>query len=966
MDERRATMSLYIPDNTDLDFDFIGFSFGDYHFPSSDPDLASVYRVSDGNRYNDNIIPTIQDKSVQKPGSDGTLYWESFHTQRTFSVNIAFDGLTETGYRKLRQIFNGKDVQRLIFDEAPYKYYKAKVQSPPQLKTICFEEDGVRIYKGEGTIQFICYDPYGHCPADKKYWGTGMYQIPDSLTEQSVLDFAHNTYYWYDTNENEYVAYNGNDVDTTGKLAQTYEAKTARDIQWAIKQEDGKEYPISKAQNVLIFKERVDLIIDSKSMSNEGSMYLQFAVPLGYPSRRELVDAYKTQTNYDLSWAEYVRTADLTARMGYIPVRNYGDLCVKTNDSKDVILSNLESGEKKYYWKESGTGKLIGYAIAQYNSGQYRPPYYERRGPIFIKEDGEYLLYGGDDLTTQNLLGYRVYQWGINKEYYTYNSRTKKYVLFEKNYLERTQTITLEGGNYYEKAIDTPPFQFMRLSGASDSIDTIIERFNKKQIWVFKELIDKIHEKGTTDRNGVKYIYDYVKFTDGTYNYRTVQRVRCAIENRTDDPNERIKVVRLRGPVGYPVDEAWCTIDEATNPIEQKNQYIDQKPVYSDCYISNQLVHWERTLVPTLDSRRDVKQYYVEVTNTETQQEEMWKYEDSSDPVRIGELFPEDQLIYEIEDIKFGQAGVTPWVTLYPTEHPIELERYKTRRYNTGTIKTRLFEPTTTYNYNDRDYFTSLSDNPNSLGYSILKNIGSSTDYYLPTVDNAPATNRTYYTYDETNNTYVEFTGKQFVPGTTYYVRNLFIRSTTGRNDNSNYIPRLLWDAYPIQQYPTRNQWIPSSGLLETRGKFDIGLQTQIELYNPGDIPVGICIVIYKGRVQQLSKLTLTQGGQIIGQMTFQDFILSNANLGSDLGIIVNSTTNLIEGYSEWGGTVENSTLSGKLYNKYLLAGDFFKVPVGESTLSISGISREFEITPGSTSSIDPVISAVSYEYLYY
>ena len=94
------------------------------------------------------------------PGSDGTLYWESFYTNKTFSINIAFDHLTEDNYRKLRQWLNGKDRGELVFDEAPYKAYTVKIKDPPQLKTICFMEDGKRIYKGEGTISFVAYYPF--------------------------------------------------------------------------------------------------------------------------------------------------------------------------------------------------------------------------------------------------------------------------------------------------------------------------------------------------------------------------------------------------------------------------------------------------------------------------------------------------------------------------------------------------------------------------------------------------------------------------------------------------------------------------------------------------------------------------------------------------------------------------------------------------------------------------------------
>jgi hypothetical protein len=52
----------------------------------------------------------------------------------------------------MRQWLDGKEIHDLVFDEAPYKVYSAKVTGTPQLKTVCFSENDERIYKGEGTI----------------------------------------------------------------------------------------------------------------------------------------------------------------------------------------------------------------------------------------------------------------------------------------------------------------------------------------------------------------------------------------------------------------------------------------------------------------------------------------------------------------------------------------------------------------------------------------------------------------------------------------------------------------------------------------------------------------------------------------------------------------------------------------------------------------------------------------------
>jgi hypothetical protein len=67
----------------------------------------------------------------------------------------------------------------LVFDEEPYKKYIVKVQSAPQLKYLCFDTEinstitdlykfnetyQGRVYKGEGTIQFVAYEPFARCP----------------------------------------------------------------------------------------------------------------------------------------------------------------------------------------------------------------------------------------------------------------------------------------------------------------------------------------------------------------------------------------------------------------------------------------------------------------------------------------------------------------------------------------------------------------------------------------------------------------------------------------------------------------------------------------------------------------------------------------------------------------------------------------------------------------------------------
>ena len=142
------------------DIDFLAFSFNGLH----SWDDFGIIRTSDGNRYNDNLMPTMQDKTAEVPGGDGMYYFGTTHKQKDFSISFAFDNMSETTYRRMKQWLNGKEIGDLWFSEAPYKVYTAKPTGTPNIKSLCFEIDGQRVYKGEGSIQFVAYWPYAHTP----------------------------------------------------------------------------------------------------------------------------------------------------------------------------------------------------------------------------------------------------------------------------------------------------------------------------------------------------------------------------------------------------------------------------------------------------------------------------------------------------------------------------------------------------------------------------------------------------------------------------------------------------------------------------------------------------------------------------------------------------------------------------------------------------------------------------------
>lgn len=146
--------------------DFTGFYFNGHH-----SSIYGLVRTSDGDRYKEDLIPEFEDREIKLVGGDGDLYQGRRFKTKKLSIQIAFDHITEQQFRGLRQWLGTDQLCELRFDERPYKTYWVKPSSPPELEYICFmedKEDGSngdkeRIYKGEGSIEFMAYDPFGYC-----------------------------------------------------------------------------------------------------------------------------------------------------------------------------------------------------------------------------------------------------------------------------------------------------------------------------------------------------------------------------------------------------------------------------------------------------------------------------------------------------------------------------------------------------------------------------------------------------------------------------------------------------------------------------------------------------------------------------------------------------------------------------------------------------------------------------------
>ena len=135
--------------------EFIAFSFGD--FDSKD---WGIYRISNGNRYNIDLSPQMNDITADVPGGDGQYFFGTQYKTKNFSVEFVFENLTEKGLSNLKQTFSGKELKELCFSEYPDRVYTAKITGNPIVKVVPFDTNGGTIYKGEGSIQFTAYWPY--------------------------------------------------------------------------------------------------------------------------------------------------------------------------------------------------------------------------------------------------------------------------------------------------------------------------------------------------------------------------------------------------------------------------------------------------------------------------------------------------------------------------------------------------------------------------------------------------------------------------------------------------------------------------------------------------------------------------------------------------------------------------------------------------------------------------------------
>lgn len=224
--------------------DFTGFTFNGKHCSE-----FGLLRVSDGDRYEDDLVLSLSDESAEVPGGVGHYYWGENIKQREFSISVAYDSVTEKDKRLIRKWLHPDDkLHELIFDEKPYVKYWVKCSKQVTAKELCFNEniDGKvrRIYKGEFQLEFTAYMPYGvnrwnYLPdiiwepsADQPSEEEGYGNLEEWAESSRILPAYHyqgiNQFY----NGNYAQIYNPGDVETGFELS-FKKSSAAIELKWA-------------------------------------------------------------------------------------------------------------------------------------------------------------------------------------------------------------------------------------------------------------------------------------------------------------------------------------------------------------------------------------------------------------------------------------------------------------------------------------------------------------------------------------------------------------------------------------------------------------------------------------------------------------------------------------------------------------------------------------------------------------
>lgn len=143
--------------------EYIDFSFAGRHISE-----FGLVAVTNGDRYSFSSSPEFADETTEVNGVSGQYYWGTKFKTKTYTYNLATDGMTERQFEEFKRVFRPGHYGQFYEDAWFDRYCYVRLKSVANFSFIPFQEEvevaGVkfmsRIYKGECNISFIQDRPF--------------------------------------------------------------------------------------------------------------------------------------------------------------------------------------------------------------------------------------------------------------------------------------------------------------------------------------------------------------------------------------------------------------------------------------------------------------------------------------------------------------------------------------------------------------------------------------------------------------------------------------------------------------------------------------------------------------------------------------------------------------------------------------------------------------------------------------
>lgn len=165
---------------------FLGFTYNNIH-----SSVVGITRAQNG-QMEDKIVPQIKDLVAERQGVDGSYYFGSIYPKREFVINFAFEAMTKEQLRLIKNFWKDGNFHALIFDEAPYKVYYARITGNRTFSFLEHETEEGSVQGGEGSFVFTCYYPYAKSSYE---------YVEDYTTDRVLFWAADDEIGWYNENE---------------------------------------------------------------------------------------------------------------------------------------------------------------------------------------------------------------------------------------------------------------------------------------------------------------------------------------------------------------------------------------------------------------------------------------------------------------------------------------------------------------------------------------------------------------------------------------------------------------------------------------------------------------------------------------------------------------------------------------------------------------------------------------------